>query len=174
MVAPATGSDGKKRIAASLGPSACSWCCLFRCCGGFTPRNRLRKQLAMTHIAMCSCSSLRDCFGLSFLLCSAMAEEPPSAEETNRLAADILFACHILIENIQGYEALVPQELQQNFQLRRSLCGQARAGGGHGRAVPPSGGHESPERRGGGKVLSLVPGRRAVLVRGRLALLGRQ
>ena len=126
MVAPATGSDGKKRIAASLGPSACSWCVLFRCCGGFTPRNRLRKQLAMTHIAMCSCSSLRDCFGLSFLLCSAMAEEPPSAEETNRLAADILFACHILIENIQGYEALVPQELQQNFQLAGDVAYAAK------------------------------------------------
>ena len=41
-----------------------------------------------------------NCLGLSFLLCSAMAEES-SAEEANRLAADILFTCHILSAYIQ-------------------------------------------------------------------------
>ena len=66
-----------------------------------------------------------NCLGLSFLLCSAMAEES-SAEETNRLAADILFTCHILSAYIQGYEALVPQELQQNFQLAGDVAFAAK------------------------------------------------
>ena len=67
-----------------------------------------------------------NCFGLSFLLCSAMAEELSPAEETNRLAADILFTCHILSDYIQGYEALVPQELQQNFQLAGDVASAAK------------------------------------------------